>query len=605
MMGNKMKDYINNCKLTTDDNEDVIISVINSYKKYKNNLPNNKRDITKLSYLEIKNIVTYKEIKKLERKSFKKYMEDNKGADKIGVKLALRKFYDLYPILPNDKRDVNKMSYLELTDFLQNEFVSLLTKPAYMRFVCDESLTVTVEQIIHYIGEYFEKYDRLPSNIPPLFFMSFDELENVLDGIGDLIMGIDNNEDDYTDIETIYDNDNLLIFKPNGKEQCIRLSNGRSWCISKPGGGNMYYHYRLNSNLTIYYVVDKDKPFSDVNYAVVILVDPYGNKRIADGKNMSGGYSGHNNEVWSTIVGKVSKLKNIEHLFVANPLSVEEQTQMNKYKNTDIYKDPIDELGSEQAVEMWIEIASPDLTYRRNGNDIYKNFTENLKNKYLSLGMDLTSDMIINSEPNVLKYYAARKMQDLMRKSLNELSDSDITFLNSSVMKENKEKLKEKFSDQLSDVSNNGFVSLEYPKDVNSKYVVLFGFEEFFKRIPLDTTMIQIENTSKVQISLDIPESIGNLTELKTLVIDNMVRSLPESIGKCGKLKFINLPNNSQLEGIPEAFSELYDLKFLSTENSNPNMKIPNKIQDYMLEDDGFWSINFPDELISLHDFVN
>lgn len=604
-MGNKMKDYINNCKLTTDDNEDVIISVINSYKKYKNNLPNNKRDITKLSYLEIKNIVTYKEIKKLERKSFKKYMEDNKGADKIGVKLALRKFYDLYPILPNDKRDVNKMSYLELTDFLQNEFVSLLTKPAYMRFVCDESLTVTVEQIIHYIGEYFEKYDRLPSNIPPLFFMSFDELENVLDGIGDLIMGIDDNEDDYTDIETIYDNDNLLIFKPNGKEQCIRLSNGRSWCISKPGGGNMYYHYRLNSNLTIYYVVDKDKPFSDVNYAVVILVDPYGNKRIADGKNMSGGYSGHNNEVWSTIVGKVSKLKNIEHLFVANPLSVEEQTQMNKYKNTDIYKDPIDELGSEQAVEMWIEIASPDLTYRRNGNDIYKNFTENLKNKYLSLGMDLTSDMIINSEPNVLKYYAARKTQDLMRKSLNELSGSDITFLNSSVMKENKEKLKEKFSDQLSDVSNNGFVSLEYPKDVNSKYVVLFGFEEFFKRIPLDTTMIQIENTSKVQISLDIPESIGNLTELKTLVIDNMVRSLPESIGKCGKLKFINLPNNSQLEGIPEAFSELYDLKFLSTENSNPNMKIPNKIQDYMLEDDGFWSINFPDELISLHDFVN
>lgn len=604
-MGNKMKDYINNCKLTTDDSEDVIISVINSYKKYKNNLPNNKRDITKLSYSEIKNIVTYKEIKKLERKAFKKYMEDNKGADKIGVKLALRKFYDLYPILPNDERDVNKMSYLELTDFLQNKFVSLLTKPAYMRFTYDETLNVTVEQIIYYVGQYFEKYDRLPSNIPPLFFISFDELENVLDGIGDLIMGIDDNEDDYADIETIYDNDNLLIFKPNGKEQCIRLSNGRSWCISKPGSGNMYYHYRLNSNLTIYYVVDKDKPFSDVNYAVVILVDPYGNKRIADGKNMSGGYSGHNNEVWSTIVGKVSKLKKIEHLFVANPLSVEEQTQMNKYKNTEIHKDPIEELGSEQAVEMWIEIASPDLTYRRNGNDIYKNFTENLKNKYLSLGMDLTSDMIINSEPNVLKYYAARKMQDLMRKSLIELSDSDVTFLNSSVMKENKEKLKEKFSDQLSDVSNNGFVSLEYPKDVNSKYVVLFGFEEFFKRIPLDTTMIQIENTSKVQISLDIPESIGNLTELKTLVIDNMVRSLPESIGKCGKLKFINLPNNSQLEGIPVAFSELYDLKFLSTENSNPNMKIPNKIQDYMLEDDGFWSINFPDELISLHDFVN
>ena len=337
-----------------------------------------------------------------------------------------------------------------------------------------------------------------------------------------------------------------------------------------------------------------------MNYAVVILVEPYGGKRIADGQNMSGGYSGHKREAWSTIVSKVPKLEGKEHLFVADPLSEEEQREMNNYKNASIQKDAIKELGSEQAAEMWLEIASPDLTYRGNGNDIYRNFTENLKHKYLGLGMDLTADMINNSEPSVLKYYAARKLQGLMSKSLGQLSDADIAFVNSPIMRENKKKLKEKFKGQLGSVNNSGnsgYVGLEYPKDDNSKYVALFGFEDFFENIPTSTTMIQMENTSKTPIALDIPESIGKLTELKTLIIDNMVKSIPESIGNCTKLKFINLPNNANLESIPEAFGELYCLNFLSTENSNPNMRIPAKLEEYMSEDEGFWFINFPPEL--------
>jgi hypothetical protein len=312
---------------------------------------------------------------------------------------------------------------------------------------------------------------------------------------------------------------------------------------------------------------------------------------------MAGGYSGHKREAWTTIVSKVPKLKGKEHLFVADPLSQEEQRELNDYKNTTINKDAIKELGSEQAAEMWLEIASPDLTYRGNGNEIYSNFTENLRHKYLGLGMDLTAEMINNSEPSVLKYYAARKLQGLMEKSLGQLNDTDIAFINSPIMRENKKKLKEKFSGQLGGVSNSGYVGLEYPKDDNSKYVALFGFDDFFEHIPTNTTMIQMENTSKSPIALDIPESIGKLTELKTLIIDNMVKSIPESIGNCSKLKFINLPNNPQLESIPEAFGELYCLNFFSTENSNPNMRIPAKLEEYMTEDEGFWFINFPPEL--------
>ena len=591
-----VKFLIDKYKPTTKDTEAQIITVINAFDKYKNGLPEDQRDITKLSYGVVKNIVLGKEIKKQEKNVFKKYMEANKGADKNAVKMALRKFYELYPILPANQRDVNKMPYLKLTEFLQSKFNTMLTAAALKKFK-DEGANVTPEQLIYYVSTYLDLYHRLPANLPPLLFMSFDELEHTLDGMGDLTDDINDKKEDYGDIETIYDDDNLLIFKPSGKEQCIKLANGRSWCISKSGGGNMYYNYRLGNNLTIYYVIDKDKPFGDLNYSVVILVEPYGGKRIADGQNMSGGYSGHRREEWSTIVSKVPKLKGKEHLFVADPLSAAEQKVLNDYKNTTINKDAIKELGSEQAAEMWLEIASPDLTYRGNGNEIYKNFTENLKNKYLGLGMDLTADMINNSEPSVLKYYAARKLQGLMSKSLGQLNDSDIAFINSPIMRENKKKLKEKFSGQLGGVSNSGYVGLEYPKDDNSKYVALFGFDDFFEHIPTNTTMIQMENTSKTPIALDIPSSIGKLTELKTLIIDNMVKSIPESIGNCSKLKFINLPNNPQLESIPEAFGELYCLNFFSTENSNPNMRIPAKLEEYMTEDEGFWFINFPPEL--------
>jgi len=591
-----VKFLIDKYKPTTKDTEEQITAVINAFEKYKSGLPQDQRDITKLTYSIVKNIVLSKEIKKQEKSIFKKYMEANKGADKNAVKLALRKFYELFPILPINQRDVLKMPYLKLVEFLQGKFNSMLTSAALKKFK-DDKVNVTPEQLIYYVSTYLDLYHRLPANLPPLLFMSFDELEHTLDGMGDLTDDIKDTKDDYSDIETIYDDNNLLIFKPSGKEQCIKLANGRSWCISKSGGGNMYYNYRLGHNLTIYYVIDKDKAFGDLNYSVVILVEPYGGKRIADGQNMSGGYSGHKREDWSTIVSKVPKLKGKEHLFVADPLSSAEQKVLNDYKNTNINKDAIKELGSEQAAEMWIELSSPDLTYRSNGDEIYRNFTENLKNKYLGLGMDLTAGMINNSEPSVLKYYAARKLQGLMSKSLGQLSDSDIAFINSPIMRDNKKKLREKFSGQLAGVSSSGYVGLEYPKDDNSKYVALFGFDDFFQHIPTNTTMIQMENTSKTPIALDLPESIGKLTELKTLIIDNMVKSIPESIGNCTKLKFINLPNNPQLESIPEAFGELYCLNFFSTENSNPSMRIPKKLEEYMTEDEGFWFINFPPEL--------
>ena len=59
-----IKFLIDKFKPTTRDTEEQITAVINAFEKYKNGLPQDQRDITKLTYTIVKNIVLSKEIKK-------------------------------------------------------------------------------------------------------------------------------------------------------------------------------------------------------------------------------------------------------------------------------------------------------------------------------------------------------------------------------------------------------------------------------------------------------------------------------------------------------------------------------------------------------------
>ena len=106
-----------------------------------------------------------------------------------------------------------------------------------------------------------------------------------------------------------------------------------------------------------------------------------------------------------------------------------------------------------------------------------------------------------------------------------------------------------------------------------------------------------MENKSSDVIAMELPDTIGRFTELKTLVIDNMIKSLPESIGNCRQLSFLNLTNNSQLDKLPESISKLTCLEFFSIMGSDPNIKIPEKLEEYMTPDEDFWLIHFPEDM--------
>ena len=186
----------------------------------------------------------------------------------------------------------------------------------------------------------------------------------------------------------------------------------------------------------------------------------------------------------------------------------------------------------------------------------------------------------------------------MLTKTLNQLSTSDIEVILSKEMRPYFRQLKRKYSQELNKSESIKFVQVEYPKDDASKYIALFGFDEFFESLSAEEVeFINMENKTSDVLSLDLPSSISKFTKLKTLVIDGMIKSLPESIGDCTQLSFLNLNNNVNLDRLPDSIVKLTCLEFFSIQGSDPNMKIPEKLEEFMTPDEDFWFIHFPEEM--------
>jgi Leucine-rich repeat (LRR) protein len=214
-----------------------------------------------------------------------------------------------------------------------------------------------------------------------------------------------------------------------------------------------------------------------------------------------------------------------------------------------------------------------------------------LKKKYISLGMDLTGDMIKNSEPDVVKYYLARKIDSLRTKSLSQLTSADIALINMPNLKNLKEELKEKYAGQLS-TGGGSMVTITYPNDDASKYIALFGFDELFANLSDDISYLTIRNTSSDSLDLDVPASIGRFRNMIALVFENCVKTLPNELGQLEDLMFLTLQQNKNLVSLPESLANLESLELISLTGSNPNVTIPERLKVKMREDgDGFYYI--------------
>jgi len=113
-------------------------------------------------------------------------------------------------------------------------------------------------------------------------------------------------------------------------------------------------------------------------------------------------------------------------------------------------------------------------------------------------------------------------------------------------------------------------VKISYPQSKSAKYIALYGFNDMIENLPTSITSFSFKNnSSKDNISFDLPKSISRLTNLETLQLMNCVKSIPESIKELKNLSVLNLSDNSELTSLPEkSILELPNLTFLTLRNS-------------------------------------
>ena len=611
----------------TDDTEEQIRQTISDFERFKSSFENQDKDIFRHSYDKVKELINSKLLKQQSKKNLENLAQDfivkYKGKIQIDlalIRLAIKKYLELKELFPKQKvfeKEVIDYTPSELFRLVNNLFTKFdanneneITKKLTEKFVKENPDEDPITSILPRVKRYVMHYDLIPLNAKLASLMTFEEFEHVVDGYTPMEESeYSLPEIDLTDVDISYEDDDVLIFAPDEKQKCInirmKLAPDRKWCTSWEGSGNYYYNYRLTQNLTLYYVINKNLPENDLNYAVVILVDKYGEMRLADGSN-SGRYSGGQVLPWDEILGKVPVLKNKKEYFEAKPLGEEEMVKMNLYKNYNLKtNDPITELGNEEETELWLELRSPNLSQMPNGSEIFGNLPESLQKKYIGLGSELSGGMVRNLKEGAMSYYISKKKEKLLLKTLSQLTDSDVETIKLKEMRPYYKQLFINFTDEVKSIIENNSkgkgndgVYVNFPNDNTAKYVSLFGIEEFFNILPKDIGFLSFENKSDGKINFDVPESLGNFTELTTLVFNGCIKSLPESIGNCRFLSFVVLDNNPNLKKLPNSMDTLYCLQHLSISGNNIE-EMPPLISKYTVWDDLLddYSIQFPDEM--------
>jgi len=76
-------------------------------------------------------------------------------------------------------------------------------------------------------------------------------------------------------------------------------------------------------------------------------------------------------------------------------------------------------------------------------------------------------------------------------------------------------------------------------------------------------------------------------------LFQNIIKTLPNSIGELQNLNFLALPSNKDLQAVPESVAEIPGLAFINLKDSNPNVKIPPRLKEKLSDEGGgFYYVN-------------
>ena len=149
--------------------------------------------------------------------------------------------------------------------------------------------------------------------------------------------------------------------------------------------------------------------------------------------------------------------------------------------------------------------------------------------------------------------------------------------------------LKQFFKHEFAKALNKDFgdqVQINYPNDQVSRFIGLYGFDEFFDKLPQSLKRFDFEKGSRGYNrgdEQDLPATplhpkVLNFPNLEVLHIEGLLSELPEDINRLQNLMFISIPNNPELTTLPESLADLPALQVLNIRN-NPKLKIGPRVQ--------------------------
>jgi Leucine-rich repeat (LRR) protein len=131
-------------------------------------------------------------------------------------------------------------------------------------------------------------------------------------------------------------------------------------------------------------------------------------------------------------------------------------------------------------------------------------------------------------------------------------------------------------------------VQVEYPNDSASKFIALYGFDEFFDSLPQNIQRFTFKNSGKDKISLNVPNDISKFKELTAINFVGCVASIPESICDLPKLQYLSLVDNPNLQQIPECLANMPNLMVVNIPGASGKNIIPQALYDRDNIDDDF-----------------
>lgn len=131
-------------------------------------------------------------------------------------------------------------------------------------------------------------------------------------------------------------------------------------------------------------------------------------------------------------------------------------------------------------------------------------------------------------------------------------------------------------------------VQVEYPNDSASKFIALYGFDEFFQSLPNNLQRFTFKNSSKDKFSLNIPNDIARFKDLQALNLVGCVSSLPDAICDLPNLQYLSLVDNPNLQQLPECLANMQNLMVVNVPGASGKNIIPQSLYDRQEQDEDF-----------------